>query len=103
MPPLIAACQMTSGPDKGSNLATAVRLVRKAHALGAELVGLPENVAWMGPESERDGAAEPLEGGRITATFAALARELKITLLGGSFLETGAPGGRLYNTSVLFG
>ena len=99
---LLAACQMTSGADKAHNLDTAVRLVRKARSLGAELVGLPENVAWMGPEPERPAAAETLEGG-IATTFAGLARELGIILLGGSFLESGAPGGRLYNTSVLYG
>ncbi|MET0404909.1 MAG: carbon-nitrogen hydrolase family protein, partial [Cystobacter sp.] len=32
-----------------------------------------------------------------------LARERKVTLLSGSILEQGAPGGRLYNTTVVFG
>src|SRR6185312_10717815 len=57
---------------------------------------------WMGSESERASAAEPLDGPTLSR-MAQLARELKITLLAGSVLETGAPGGRLYNTSVLFG
>ena len=100
--PSIAALQLTSGPDKAQNLATADRLVRRAAKAGASLVGLPENVAWMGPEEERAGAAEAL-GGPTLQRLAALAKELAITLLAGSVLETGAPGGRLYNTSVLFG
>jgi len=99
---LAAALQMTSGADKPDNLATAVRLIRRAHALGARFIGLPENFAWMGPEPERAGNAESLEGPTLS-TLAALARELEVTLLGGSILEAGAPGGRLYNTSVLFG
>jgi predicted amidohydrolase len=98
---LIAAVQMNSGADKARNLETATRLVRRAAELGAQLVGLPENFSWMGPESERPGAAEALDGPALTR-MASLARELSITLLAGSILESGAPGGRLYNTSVLF-
>ncbi|MBX7099752.1 MAG: carbon-nitrogen hydrolase family protein [Myxococcaceae bacterium] len=99
---LAAAVQMTSGADKALNLATAERLVRRAHTLGARFIGLPENFAWMGPEPERDANAEGLDGPTLSR-MAALARELQVTLLAGSVLETGAPGNRLYNTSVLFG
>ncbi len=99
---LAAALQMTSGAEKSDNAATAIGLIRRAHALGARFIGLPENFAWMGPESDRAGAAESLDGPTLS-TLAQLSRELKITLLGGSILEAGAPGGRLFNTSVLFG
>ncbi|MBS1152363.1 MAG: carbon-nitrogen family hydrolase [Myxococcaceae bacterium] len=71
-------------------------------AAALQMTSLPENFAWMGPEPERAGNAESLEGPTLS-TLAALARELEVTLLGGSILEAGAPGGRLYNTSVLFG
>ena len=99
---LVAAAQMTSGPDKAANLDAATRLVRQAASLGARLVGLPENFSWMGPEEARSEAAEPLEGPTLSH-MAQLARELRLTLLAGSVLETGAPQGRLFNTSVLFG
>ena len=99
---LIAAVQMTSGADKGKNLETATQLIRKAAKRGAQLIGLPENFAWMGPESERDRNAEALEGPTL-AHFSRLAQELSVTVLCGSVLEPGAPQGRLYNTSVLFG
>ncbi len=99
---LAAALQMTSGAEKPANLATAIGLVRRAHALGARFIGLPENFSWMGPEADRAAAAESLDGATLSG-LAQLARELQITLLGGSILEAGAPGGRLYNTSVLFG
>ncbi|MBZ4418275.1 carbon-nitrogen hydrolase family protein [Myxococcus sp. RHSTA-1-4] len=99
---LIAAAQMVSTADKSHNLDVAARLVRRAAGLGARLVGLPENFSWMGPEPERPGAAEDLDGPTLSR-MAQLARELKVTLLAGSVLEAGAPGGRLYNTSVLFG
>ena len=97
--PRIAAVQMASGADKAKNLATAEALVREAAQRGAALVGLPENVAWMGPESERAAAAEPLDGPTLLRFSA---RALGIHLLAGSVLETGGEGGRLYNTSVLF-
>jgi deaminated glutathione amidase len=99
---LAAAVQMTSGADKAQNVAQATDLIRRAHAAGAKFVGVPENFAWMGPEPERDQNAETLEGPTLT-TMQALARDLGITLLAGSVLESGAPNGRLFNTSVLFG
>ncbi|MBL9037742.1 MAG: carbon-nitrogen hydrolase family protein [Archangium sp.] len=99
---LMAAVQMTSGADKAANLDAAERLVRKAAKLGANFVGLPENFGWMGPEPERAGSAEALDGPTLTR-MAELAKDLRITLLAGSVLESGAPGGRLFNTSALFG
>ena len=98
----IAAAQMTSGADKAHNLEVATRLIRKAAESGAQFVGLPENFSWMGPEPERNQNAETLEGTTL-AQMAELARSLKISVLAGSILETGAPGGRLFNTSALFG
>jgi predicted amidohydrolase len=99
---LVAAAQMTSGASKIDNLAAATRLVRRAAELGARFIGLPENFAWMGPEAERDANAEGLDG-PTQARMAELARSLEVTLLAGSTLETGAPDGRLFNTSVLYG
>jgi len=99
---LLAAVQMTSGADKAQNLARAIDLIRKAAMRGASFVGLPENFAWMGPETERAANADTLDGATLT-TLQGLARELRVTLLAGSVLEAGAPGGRLFNTSVLFG
>jgi deaminated glutathione amidase len=99
---LIAAAQMVSTADKGFNLEVATRLVKQAASMGARLVGLPENFSWMGSEADRPNAAEPLEGPTLSR-MAELAREHHITILAGSILETGAPGGRLYNTSTLFG
>src|ERR1700694_3684869 len=99
---LVAAVQMNSGGEQLRTLDVATCWVRQAAARGAKLVGLPENFSWMGPEAERPAAAETLEGPSL-GRMRSLARELSITLLAGSVLEEGAPGGRLYNTSVLFG
>ncbi len=98
----IAAVQMTSGADKSQNLDAATRLIQKAAESGAQFVGLPENFAWMGPEAERAENTESLDGPTLSRV-AELARTLKISVLAGSILEAGAPGGRCFNTSTLFG
>ena len=99
---LIAAIQMTSGADKAAHVGSAVALIRKAHSRGAQLIGLPENFSWMGPEADRAANAEPLNGPTLTA-MSQLSKELGITLIAGSILETGAPDNRVFNTSVCFG
>lgn len=99
---LIAALQMNTGSDKARNLDVATSLIREAADAGASLVGLPETFNWMGPEAEREAALEPLDG-PTGARMASLARERGLHLLAGSLLEAGAPGGRAYNTSVLYG
>jgi len=99
---LAAALQMTSLADTEANLATALRLIREAARRGAALVALPEAFLYLGPEQEKTGSAEPLDGPSLTALSLEAAR-LRIHLLAGSVLEPGAPGGRFFNTSVLFG
>ncbi len=96
----IAAIQMTSGANRQANIEQASLLIHKAVIHGAQLVGLPENFAWMGPESERLANAETLEGPTLTQ-LSALAREFHVTILAGSVLELGAPAGKLFNTSAL--
>src|SRR5262249_62302494 len=96
---LMAAAQMASGPDRTKNLEVASRLVRRAAERGASLVGLPENVAWMGSEKDRPSAAERLDGPSL-ARFAELARELRIHLPARPVPEAGPPGGRAHNTSA---
>ncbi len=96
----VAGIQMTSGSQRADNLQTAERWIRKAAALGAHLVALPENFSWMGPQAEREKAAETLDGPTL-GRMAALAKELGLAVLAGSILERGGPGGRFYNTCVL--
>src|SRR5216684_1659397 len=96
----VAGIQMTSGSQRADNLQTAERWIRKAAALGANLVALPENFSWMGPQAEREKAAETLDGPTL-GRMAALAKELGLAVLAGSILERGGPGGRFYNTCVL--
>ncbi|MFN5193215.1 MAG: nitrilase-related carbon-nitrogen hydrolase, partial [Cyanobacteriota bacterium] len=50
---LTAAVQLTSSPDPDANLAAAEEQIELAARRGAELVGLPENFAFMGSDSRR--------------------------------------------------
>jgi predicted amidohydrolase len=98
----VAAVQMTSTEDRARNLATATRLVKHAADLGAKLVGLPENFAFMGPDDERIACAEPI-GGPTIARIQELARDRAIHVLAGSIAEKVPEPGKTANTSVLVG
>jgi predicted amidohydrolase len=97
-PMRVAVCQMRSGEDVAVNVATAERLLREAADQGADLAALPELFTYLGRSSGRAAAAEPVPG-PTTERLAAIARDRKIWVLGGSVLEAGE--GRLANTSVL--
>src|SRR5258705_12586494 len=98
----VAACvQMRSGDDKPGNVAAAVAHVEAAARAGAQLVVLPETFSWRGPAARDRDEAESLDGATLMR-LAALARELRITLVAGSILEQG-DGGLPFNTSVVFG
>jgi deaminated glutathione amidase len=96
-----AAIQMSSRPEKAENFETAERLIRKADAVGAELVALPELWSCHGLEKVYQENAEPIPG-PTTDFLGGLARELGVYVLGGAILE-GEPGAeRLFNTSTFF-
>jgi deaminated glutathione amidase len=113
-----AAIQMTSGDDVGKNLETVRRLVRRAAARGAELVGLPENFAFLGSDRDhRLAIAEflpaaatdegpsrvPVAAGPILGAMQDLARETQVDLMLGGFPEATEAGDRIFNTCVLLG
>jgi predicted amidohydrolase len=104
MPPpatyLLGAVQMTSTGDRARNLATAIRLVNEAADLGARLIGLPENFAFMGRDEERIAAAEPLEGPTLGA-IREVARARRVWIVAGSVAERVDQPGKTANTSVL--
>jgi predicted amidohydrolase len=98
----VAAVQMRSTDDVERNLEIAERLVREAAARGAGFVSLPENVALMAPEGLIVERTESLEG-PIVGWARALARELGIELLLGSFPENASKKDMRRNTSVMLG
>jgi predicted amidohydrolase len=97
-----AAVQLTATADKGRNLETADRLVRRAAALGAELVVLPEKWSVLGRGDDLRTGAEPLDGPAISWARAT-ARELGIDLVAGSIAERVEGEELLRNTSVHVG
>jgi deaminated glutathione amidase len=99
-PWLLGAVQMTSTADRARNMETAVRLVNQAADLGARLVGLPENFAFMGREEERISQAETLEGPTLTA-LREVARARGVWILAGSIAEKVDLPGHTANTSAL--
>lgn len=99
---IAAALQMNSQADKSANLAVAERLVRSAAADGASLVLLPEKFNLMGATRDYFEQAEPLDGPTVTLC-SALAAELKIDLVAGSFVERVPGREKLANTCVHLG
>jgi predicted amidohydrolase len=99
---LVGAVQMTSTEDRTRNVEVALRLVDEAADLGAKLVGLPENFAFMGPEEARLASAETLEGPTLSAVRD-MARRRRIHILAGSIAEKTDDPHRTSNTSALVG
>src|SRR5436190_22154526 len=99
----IAAAILTlASEDKEANLSHAEQSVLAAAARGARVAALPEVFNWRGDKNDENQNAEPADG-PTAQRMARLARELKIYLLAGSFLETIPEAQKCYNTSVLFG
>jgi predicted amidohydrolase len=95
----LAAVQMTSVDDVAANLRAAGALLAEAADAGAELVGLPENFAYLRREGLPIPCAQGLDG-EIVGFLREAARRHRLWLLGGSFPEA-ADEGRVFNTSLL--
>ncbi len=97
----VALVQLTSTDDLPANLARASEGVEEAAALGATLVALPENFAYLRREGAAPIACAQGLDGEIVGGLRALARRLRVRILGGSFPESTPDDTRMYNTSVL--
>jgi len=98
----VAAVQMQSTAEPAENLPRARALIREAADRGARLVALPEHFSAYGPRIALQNHAQSLDG-PLLADFTALAQELEIYLLLGSFSERIPESDYIYNTSVLIG
>jgi predicted amidohydrolase len=113
---VVAALQLTSTDDVARNLERAGTLIRAAARDGAQLVGLPENFAYLGSDRDhRLSIAETLlEAGQspapsgsgpgpgpILAAMQEAARAAGVWLLLGGFPERAGDGERIRNSSVL--
>jgi predicted amidohydrolase len=99
----IACCQVNADGDVERNIENACDLVRQAADAGAELIGLPENVALMAAsEAERlEKSYAPKDHPALRA-FAEVAREKGVWLQAGS-VAARRPDGTLANHAFLFG
>jgi predicted amidohydrolase len=100
---VIAALQLNSQADPQQNLDACRRLVARAKSRGAEVVLLPENFAYFGPEAEKRRLAEPLDGGSVTGALRDMARENALCVIGGGFPERTADALRPHNTLLVVG
>ena len=81
----VSCIQISSVPELAENLKTAEGLIRQAKEQGAEMVILPENVGCMARERKvKLSQAYPEPEHPAVLKFAALARELKLWIVGGS-------------------
>lgn len=96
---LIAAVQMTTGPDRAINESRALSLVEKAAARGARLVGLPEMWEHIGPAAAKGQFAGPVEGRQLAPLREVVARR-GLWCVAGSIAER-AEDGRFYNTTAV--
>ena len=97
----VGLVQMRMGPDPEANLATAVRHIREAARLGANIVCLPELFRAQYFCQREDihlfDLAEPIPG-PSTAKLAEIARESRVAIIA-SLFERRAPG-LYHNTAV---
>ena len=105
----VAAVQLNSTADTAANLAAADRLTRAAAVDGARLIVLPEKWTVLGSDEDLRAGAQELDGPGILWACA-LARELELDLVAGSFMERpegdagrSSASGKLANTSVHVG
>ncbi len=96
----VAACQVNSRGDRAVNLTTAVELLERAAAAGADLAVLPEYVDYLGPAAGEP-KPEPVDG-EFAEVFADAARRLKLWVVAGSFHELGPDADHTYNTTLVF-
>ncbi|MBT0570429.1 carbon-nitrogen hydrolase family protein [Curvibacter sp. CHRR-16] len=105
----VAAVQMVSGPDAATNLQQAANLVAQAAQAGAELVVLPEYFCLIGlRDTDKLQIQEAPGVGPLQEGLAALARQYRVWLVGGTLPVTAAQEGgasapeRVCNRSVVF-
>ncbi len=98
---LAAAIQMTSKPDLEKNLAQAEEFIEIAKRRGAELIGLPENFAFLGPEEDK--LAKAIEIAQTAEKFLKImAQRFQVTLLGGGFpVPVDSDPSKAYNIALL--
>jgi predicted amidohydrolase len=99
----VGAVQLNATEDVELNLETADRLTRDAVARGAELVVLPEKWTVLGRAAVMEQHAQSLHDGPAVRWAVAIAAELGIDLIAGSFVERREASEKTSNTSLHVG
>jgi predicted amidohydrolase len=105
----VAVIQLCSQDDVHANLERVSVLVAEAARAGAELIGLPENFAFMGDEVTKRRIAEEIDlsstssVGPIAKTLLELAKTHRVWIVGGGMPERSTDPERPFNTSLLVG
>jgi nitrilase len=99
----VAAIQMTSGPEVGSNLEQAGELLESAARQGAGLAALPENFAFIGrADPDKRQVAEAPGAGPIQDFLGKTARRLSLWIVAGTVPLRTAGDGRVAAASLVF-
>ncbi len=99
----IAAIQMVSGTDVDHNMATAYQLLCQAKQQGAHLAALPEYWPIMGRnDGDKVACAEEFGSGRLQTFLSQTARELAMTIVGGTIPLRSPIVDKIYNTCLVF-
>ncbi|MCX7057852.1 MAG: carbon-nitrogen hydrolase family protein [Proteobacteria bacterium] len=101
---ILAAVQMTSGPDVAANLAAAGALLESAAGSGAAVVLLPENFNFIGRrDADKREVAESYGSGPTQDFIAAAAQRHGIWIIAGTQpLAALEPGGRVTNSCLVY-
>jgi predicted amidohydrolase len=98
----VAAVQMRSTADVQRNVTRALKHVRAAVEGGADLVALPENLAYLRKEGTPVEFRESIDG-ELVGRFRDAARRQGVYVLLGSVPEKIPRSRKIFNTSVLIG
>ena len=99
---LAAALQLTSTSDIDANLNAAEEQIELASRRGADLVGLPENFAFLGEDQKKLKIASSIYE-KCNRFLVTMARRYQVVLLGGGFPVPAGDGERTLNRAELFG
>lgn len=98
---LAAAIQMTSKPDLLKNLVEAEELIDLAVRQGAELIGLPENFAFLGEDEEKLSQAAEIAS-QSEKFLKTMAQRFQVTILGGGYpMPVAGDASKAYNTALV--
>ncbi len=99
---LAAAVQITSTSNIEENFSIAEEQIELASRRGAELVGLPENFAFIGNDQQRLDISSTLAE-KCSQFLVTMARRYQVVLLGGGFPVPAGDGQRTLNRAELVG